>query len=706
VGNTIGSGSAYWTNWAFDDLGNRTGQTRHATTGTTDTITTHTYATGGHAHALTSTATTGAGPGSTSYTYDAAGNTTTRTTGTGTQTLEWDAAGKLTSVTTPSGTTSNIFGPDGGLLLEKSPGSTTLYVGSQQFVLNTSTNTVTGTRYYALPGGSAIRTGTGANYSFALSDPHGTPTLYLDSTAQTPSWRQYTPYGEDRGLGLTLPDNRSFLNKTLNKNTGLIQMGARQYDATIGRFISVDPLQIPDDPQQWNGYAYSNNNPVVYSDPTGLAGDTGNGSGNGVRFNPGNGDVLGGGTGNVYDGTDKADSDNGDGDGGGGGDEGTGGTVDVTEIVDVPLVIPDGLKDVLKDWDYGSDVYTMAKLGAFAAQGDKYWQLICGWLAKDIMATCGGPNPFVKGNGKKDLLVGGLVVVVVVGSLVCAEAYVLCLGIAAEAVAGEAAFAGTGSMIGATGFGFWGISKVAGASKVVGAACSFSQDTEVLMADRSVKRFEDLRTGDLVLAGDPATGDVVAKKVEAVWVHDDDLYVLTVDGQKLVTTEDHPFWNETTHDWDSAESLDRGDLLRTPDGTARVNGFSKAGHRVAPAYNLTVADLHTYYVMAGGTPVLVHNDCLPSPAEAQDLVKAAEPVGSALKEDPWHRSAAYVVDSIASDGTVTRITGGDGVSRLLVQMPGEVNGVNGRFEWILDGDKLTHSMFVKNGTINGIPIKK
>jgi RHS repeat-associated protein len=607
VGNTIGSGSAYWTSWDFDDLGNRTSEIRHAITGSTDTTTDYAYATNGQAHTLTSTDTTGAVSGSTSYTYDVAGYTKTRTIGTGAQTLDWDATGKLASITTPTGTTRNIYGPDGGLLLEKTPGSTTLYLGSQQFVLNTSTNTIAGTRYYALPGGSAIRTGNGANYSFTLSDRHGTPLLYLDSTAQTPTWRQQTVYGENRGVDINIPDNRTFLNKTLNKSTGLIQMGARQYDATIGRFISVDPLQIMDDPQQWNGYAYSYNNPVVYSDPTGLAGDTGNGSGNGVRFNPGTGDVTDGGTGNVYDGTDESDGyvdkDSGNGKGKGGG---TGGTVKVADVVDVPVVIPDGLKDALKDWDYGSDVYTMASLSAFAAQGDQYWQLICSWLAKDVWATCGGSgagvsNPFVEGNEAKGWIAGGLVVVVVVGSLVCAEAYFICLGVAAEAVAGEAAFAATGSMVGATGFGFWG------ASKLAGAACSFSQDTEVLMADGSAKRFEDLRTGDMVLATDPETGEQAPKKIEKVWVHDDDLYVLTVDGQRLVTTEDHPFWNETDQAWNGAQDLDPGDLLRTPTGTARVDEFDEAKHRKALAYNLTVAELHTYYVLAGGTPVLVHN---------------------------------------------------------------------------------------------------
>jgi hypothetical protein len=38
-------------------------------------------------------------------------------------------------------------------------------------------------------------------------------------------------------------------------------------------------------------------------------------------------------------------------------------------------------------------------------------------------------------------------------------------------------------------------------------------------------------------------------------------------------------------------------------------------------------------------------------------------------------------------------------------MPGEVNGISGRFEWIVDtSGNLTHQWFVKGGSINGIPI--
>ncbi|RMI32272.1 hypothetical protein EBN03_14910 [Nocardia stercoris] len=96
----------------------------------------------------------------------------------------------------------------------------------------------------------------------------------------------------------------------------------------------------------------------------------------------------------------------------------------------------------------------------------------------------------------------------------------------------------------------------------------------------------------------------------------------------------------------------------------------------------------------------------PTPQQAQDIIEQADRTGSGLKGDPWHRSASFPVDEIAEKGTVYEITGGDGVTRTLVQMPGEVNGVSGRFEWIVDGDKVTHQMFVKNGTINGVPITK
>ncbi|NES28010.1 sugar-binding protein [Micromonospora terminaliae] len=273
VGNTIGGNSAYWTSWTFDNLGNRTGQTQHNLTGPTDTTTTYTYNGNGAGQPHTLTSTTGSITGATSYRYDTAGNMTTRNAGNGNQTLTWNDAGQLTSVARTAGTSNSLYDAAGNLLLQKDPGTTTLYLPTgQQHTLNSTTQTVTGVRYYPLPGGgTAIRTGAGTNYTFVISNPQGTPTLYLNNTAQTPTWRQYTPYGDPRGAVASYPDNHGFLNKPLNASTGLTRLGAREYDPTTGKFISIDPVMNIADPQQWNAYSYANNSPVTLSDPSGLS---------------------------------------------------------------------------------------------------------------------------------------------------------------------------------------------------------------------------------------------------------------------------------------------------------------------------------------------------------------------------------------------------------------------------------------------------
>ncbi|WP_254550548.1 RHS repeat domain-containing protein [Catellatospora tritici] len=282
VGDGLGASSAYWTTWTADPLGWQQ-QVKHSTTGGTATTVDFTYNGNGagQPHTLTGTTKSGASTGSTTYTYDAAGNMLTRNAGQGSQSFTWDDAGRLTAVTGGTGGPSTfLYDADGSLLLQKDPGKTTLYFGTQQITLNTGTNTQSGVRYYPLPGGGkAVRTGTATTaYSYVISDRHGTPALYLDNTAQVPTWRQTTPYGADRGPASTAPDNRAFLDKPKNLNTGLTQVGARQYDPEVGRFISVDPKLTTDDPQQLNAYGYGANNPNSNADPTGERVDDDGGS--------------------------------------------------------------------------------------------------------------------------------------------------------------------------------------------------------------------------------------------------------------------------------------------------------------------------------------------------------------------------------------------------------------------------------------------
>ncbi|MFJ2296424.1 RHS repeat-associated core domain-containing protein [Streptomyces sp. NPDC087894] len=90
--------------------------------------------------------------------------------------------------------------------------------------------------------------------------------------AQTVTRRKQLPFGGQRGTtgSSSWPGDRGFVGGTSDP-TGYTHLGAREYDPTLGRFLSVDPLLIPDDPTQLNPYVYGNNNPATFADPTGEA---------------------------------------------------------------------------------------------------------------------------------------------------------------------------------------------------------------------------------------------------------------------------------------------------------------------------------------------------------------------------------------------------------------------------------------------------
>ncbi|WP_353848667.1 RHS repeat-associated core domain-containing protein [Cellulomonas sp.] len=106
-----------------------------------------------------------------------------------------------------------------------------------------------------------------------MGDPLGTTLAAIPNTrwAANSVVKQYTdPFGAARGTAASIPGDRQFLDKTRDTATGLTMVGARYYDEANGRFISVDPVLDLADPQQWNAYAYANNNPTTLSDPSGL----------------------------------------------------------------------------------------------------------------------------------------------------------------------------------------------------------------------------------------------------------------------------------------------------------------------------------------------------------------------------------------------------------------------------------------------------
>lgn len=103
------------------------------------------------------------------------------------------------------------------------------------------------------------------------TDSVGSPAAATDSYGNTVWTEDYAPYGERWTVDINSQPNRQwFTGHTEDKETGLIDAGARYYDSTTGRFLSTDPAGISaDDPFTFNRYAYTNNNPYRYVDPDG-----------------------------------------------------------------------------------------------------------------------------------------------------------------------------------------------------------------------------------------------------------------------------------------------------------------------------------------------------------------------------------------------------------------------------------------------------
>ena len=165
-----------------------------------------------------------------------------------------------------------MYDADGNLLIRRDPATATLYLDDEQISLDDSTNTVTGTRYYAINGTVvASRTGN-RNPVYLIPDRQNTNQLAITSDTQTVTRRQYLPFGQPRGTTLsTWPGgDKGYVGGTPDPTTNLENLGAREYNPATGRFLSADPVLETTDANQTNGYDYAGNDPVTSSDPTGL----------------------------------------------------------------------------------------------------------------------------------------------------------------------------------------------------------------------------------------------------------------------------------------------------------------------------------------------------------------------------------------------------------------------------------------------------
>ncbi|MEU2180013.1 polymorphic toxin-type HINT domain-containing protein [Streptomyces thermolilacinus] len=602
----IDGAAPYWHSYTYNAAGQRATETEHTATG--DKTSTYTYGTAaGQPHPLAKTT----GAKNATYAYDKVGNTTSRPGTQAQQTLTWNSEGKLVGTTEPAaGTkpalgTSYLYDASGELLIRRATGDgdTILYLGTTEVRLSTkgTTKSLSGTRYYSAAGKTiAVRTATagvsGSKLSYLAADHHGTGTIALDATTMAVTKRYTTPFGAQRGPAVpTWPDDKSFLGKPEDKTTGLTHIGAREYDPSLGLFVSVDPLLQLDIHQTLNGYTYGAQNPVANADPSGLGLPCGKGFDEGCGSNVTHADGSSGNNGSPNK-TPKLSGDGGptsggssgtssnDGGGSGGGDD-----CDFWSI----CTLKNGWEDT-KAWVYENK----AEIGAVVAEVT-VGALCVSTAAGAGLATGGAGFAAVAGCGALAGAAGAGVRNALTDT-------------ADHSLKGQLTDMGEGAVWGAAG-AVVGAGAGAAAGKVLGKCHSFLAGTGVLLADGTRKAIEDVEVGDVVVTTDTETGETVTKRVtETITTEDDkdftEITVLTDRGHSsIVATDTHPFWVPGLREWVPAGDLRLGQTLRTSTGThVQITALSYYTKRQR-THDLTIQDVHAYYVLAGATPVLVHN---------------------------------------------------------------------------------------------------
>ena len=186
---------------------------------------------------------------------------------------------------------------------------------------------------------------------------------------------------------------------------------------------------------------------------------------------------------------------------------------------------------------------------------------------------------------------------------------------------------------------------------------SFSPTTLVLMADGKTEPISLVKTGDTVESADPTTGKLTGgRKVVAALVHRDsnliDVTVRDVHGRlsTLHTTTEHLFWDATAHSWVQADQLVPNHALQSADNAKAYVAAVRLTSGAALRYNLTVSQLHTYYVLAGTTPVLVHNtDCGPVDYGSTKLSQAVQKARVAQGNTGNNYAAAQLTDPVTGE---------------------------------------------------------
>ncbi|WP_432247283.1 polymorphic toxin-type HINT domain-containing protein [Streptomyces sanyensis] len=540
-----------------------------------------------------------------------------------------------------------IYAPGGARLLTLRGDQATLHLGEAELSVKAGGAMVDVQRTYAVPGGSILRSAYGSHSAGSSRlaaityDHQGNPytEVALESGMET-RIRKTDPFGGERSAGTTaqrLQTHQGFLGASRDDDTGYTMLGARLYDPSAGRFLSADPVLDLADPMQRGGYAYAHNNPVTYSDPTGLS----------VSLSRKEIDLAlqGAGLSSAMVAAAKGDLNR-----------------------SMSSVVASAAGSILRDFlgidaimsCIGGSIWSCAEVvldlvpwykvlsltKKIYSAVKKVFSAVSAWRkakerAKRLIDRANAAID--KAKKEKQKREAARKKAAQAKKKAAAQKKQTTSNRASQAArktgnskqkssqasaaprSSAAKSSGAGKAKSSSGSssngGSTGASSRSNGGTSGGGSClnnSFLPGTKVLMADGTTKPIDQVKGGDKVIATDEKTGETRVETVTAEIKGEGlkHLVKVTIDTDgpageataEVTATDGHPFWVPELGKWIDATDLKPGQWLRTSAGTyvqiAAVKRWTSPG---ATVHNLTVSDAHTYYVVAGATPVLVHN---------------------------------------------------------------------------------------------------
>jgi RHS repeat-associated protein len=242
--------------WTYDQFGNRWHQDKTAGTGYTVDLSFN-----NNNNRITTSG----------YSYDAAGNLLKDGSACN-PCWQYDDNGNL--VSSSYGSSAASYSYDAlGRRVEKIAGGTTYdFVLDGSNPLDEYQGSVWPTAWSRTTGG-VFTYANGTTY-FNRTDDLGTPRVSTDYTGAVKRTETMGPFGDGFTESFAGLDFTGLAGGVWDQENNGDHFGAREYAKTQGRWLTPDPAGLaavdPSNPQTWNRYAYVLNNPVSFTDPTGL----------------------------------------------------------------------------------------------------------------------------------------------------------------------------------------------------------------------------------------------------------------------------------------------------------------------------------------------------------------------------------------------------------------------------------------------------